>query len=1217
MKKMFILLLWGAISVLPSMAGGRDSTRLVLAVKSPGDAGTELAYRLLHEFIMRTTDSRVSVRRVDVPAGASVNLAALAAEHNAGIASLLVTDDDEYYLSAWDADAGKPIVDDGESSVEVDIAGDKVLYGFAERDIYQYLIFPLMQKNAFFVSANDRTTDPASLIISEVMTDDDTKAAFPGFQHDLDRAFESAQDGSFEVRNVKTPQLKYVAPFMNSPNRLPAIYEASGVRWVLYGTFFTSRDTYQLNLFLVDAKTGIPAPVYAGDIPDAASLKRALPDIRAASTLVAGPATDYRMYENRRLCLVRDLRPLNAQMHVYSAALGADGSLVVSGGGGVASFSHDGRRVNNPLTDAYNRDTALAYRVRSSGKAIFCLDNATGRITRLSPDAPVQEFGSGLSYPMHLAVADGDVFTCSTVNNTMVKISPPYTTPVDVPHGLTRLAGIGSAPGGVLAWGSDHTGAFLTVVIDRSGTVRSRSTVRIPGFLPTLAAADAAGNRYLASATSGAIVKCDPSGRIIWITSRFNGLPAPLSMIMDIDVSDDGKSMIVADMGNKRALLFKELPAFERRAGADEYLALARKQDAAGDLYIALLRVAAAGPFSVDAAVELARYHRARGEYDLAVALWRQITAKAGGGKWDEERRRDEVRHLELAGDESARIALRVLNVSGPESARARYAEGVRNYEQALKIAPSETGIASKLTSLKAAFGSATGEGGAVQLEITESAIDPVFAAMYKFYSDNPFGSVTVRNVSGAKIDSFVASVDVKGYMDYPTETRIYRNLDAGAEQKIKLFAVFSNRLLELTEDTPQSAQITVRYTVKGREFTAVKTAQFPIHSRNALIWDDGRKISSFITQKDPVVGAFSREVLNRFRTSRFSFLNPSLLSAFQIFNTLGVYGVTYVKDPKTPFATFSRSRAQIDYIQYPRDTLKYKTGDCDDLTVLFCALLENIGIETATVAVPGHIFMMFNTGIPDSRAADISSNPALTVLRNGTVWIPLETTLLGKGMVAAWDEAARTWARYQPTNEAVVMPVHSGWETYAPVTLDGAWDPALPEKDYTERHYFQDIDAHISRELGRKTAVLEGRIKAAPGDVKLRNSLGLVHARFGKLDEAMRIFTECSVMKPDYFPAWQNMGNVSLLKGDLASAEKHYRKAQSINPKSAEIYINLAILYDRLNRVAELEQAYRAAIAIDKRYERDYAYLVSKGDTKAGVADHTPVWSDPGARND
>ncbi|MCK4542225.1 MAG: transglutaminase domain-containing protein [Spirochaetales bacterium] len=77
--------------------------------------------------------------------------------------------------------------------------------------------------------------------------------------------------------------------------------------------------------------------------------------------------------------------------------------------------------------------------------------------------------------------------------------------------------------------------------------------------------------------------------------------------------------------------------------------------------------------------------------------------------------------------------------------------------------------------------------------------------------------------------------------------------------------------------------------------------------------------------------------------------------------NYLGLYGLNYVVDPRTPYTELSQQREWIDFIQFPRQTLEYRAGDCDDLSILYCALLESVGIETAFITVPGHILMAFS----------------------------------------------------------------------------------------------------------------------------------------------------------------------------------------------------------------------------------------------------------------
>ncbi len=57
------------------------------------------------------------------------------------------------------------------------------------------------------------------------------------------------------------------------------------------------------------------------------------------------------------------------------------------------------------------------------------------------------------------------------------------------------------------------------------------------------------------------------------------------------------------------------------------------------------------------------------------------------------------------------------------------------------------------------------------------------------------------------------------------------------------------------------------------------------------MIWDDPRKLSSFITPKDTSVTSFARNVIGLFRHARFKFMNKNLQSAIQIFDALEFLG--------------------------------------------------------------------------------------------------------------------------------------------------------------------------------------------------------------------------------------------------------------------------------------------------------------------------------------
>jgi hypothetical protein len=59
-------------------------------------------------------------------------------------------------------------------------------------------------------------------------------------------------------------------------------------------------------------------------------------------------------------------------------------------------------------------------------------------------------------------------------------------------------------------------------------------------------------------------------------------------------------------------------------------------------------------------------------------------------------------------------------------------------------------------------------------------------------------------------------------------------------------------------------------------------------------------------------------------------------------------------------FAYYSDPRGA-EYIQSPYETLNVKGGDCEDLTILLCSLLENLGLRTYLVLTPDHAYALIS----------------------------------------------------------------------------------------------------------------------------------------------------------------------------------------------------------------------------------------------------------------
>jgi Flp pilus assembly protein TadD len=73
--------------------------------------------------------------------------------------------------------------------------------------------------------------------------------------------------------------------------------------------------------------------------------------------------------------------------------------------------------------------------------------------------------------------------------------------------------------------------------------------------------------------------------------------------------------------------------------------------------------------------------------------------------------------------------------------------------------------------------------------------------------------------------------------------------------------------------------------------------------------------------------------------------------------------------------------------------------------------------------------------------------------------------------------------------------------------------------------------------------------------------------------------YVEALMINADHPSSHVNMGNLSLLQGDMASAESSYKKAIEIDPAQMIPYINLADLYRRLNREEEGEALLNEAL--------------------------------------
>ncbi|MBW2647007.1 MAG: 6-bladed beta-propeller, partial [Deltaproteobacteria bacterium] len=319
-------------------------------------------------------------------------------------------------------------------------------------------------------------------------------------------------------------------------------------------------------------------------------------------------------------------------------------------------------------------------------------------------------------------------------------------------------------------------------------------------------------------------------------------------------------------------------------------------------------------------------------------------------------------------------------------------------------------------------------------LEIDVLQMDDVFSNTYKIYENEGIGRVNIVNNTKGCISRLKVAFSIKEFMDFPWETEI-ENLPAGESHEFVLKAVFNNKILNVTEDTPVQTEIKVSYYEYEKLKIFSKGHTINIYEKHRMGWDERDRIATFITPKDSTVLEFARSVV-----TQYGDVKDPLVYAGALFDALGVLGLTYMQDPSNPYQITSGKDDFVDYIQYPRETLKRRSGDCDDLVSLYSSTLESIGIPTKLLFCPGHILMMFSTGIEGKEGTDTLDG--MLVIQDGYVWVPVEVTLVGSSFMKAWEAGSRSYYEWEGKG-LDIMDIRSAWNKFKPASLPiSDWRP-------------------------------------------------------------------------------------------------------------------------------------------------------------------------------
>jgi hypothetical protein len=521
--------------------------------------------------------------------------------------------------------------------------------------------------------------------------------------------------------------------------------------------------------------------------------------------------------------------------------------------------------------------------------------------------------------------------------------------------------------------------------------------------------------------------------------------------------------------------------------------------------------------------------------------------------------------------------------------------------------------LSAKLSFLSKEEASGTGEVlDSRSLKIEKLDLSDVFPVYYSYYADHPLGTVTISNTTKSPIKDLRLSVEVKQFMEGPRETAPIPLLKSGESRTVELSALFTDSILSVTEGSKVALSLVARYKVGERPYRDESAADLKILYRNAISWDDDRRVAAFVTAKDPGVLALSKNALSAIRGSLNPGIDDFLQEAAAIHEAVSLLGMNYVIDPKTPYADFSKTPSALDFVQFPRETLRYKGGDCDDLSVLTCALLESVGIETAFITIPGHIYMAFALKSDSSQAKAAFSRPEDLIIRGDKAWVPLEITDRKGGFAAAWRTGAQEWR--DAGAKASFLPVHESWKTFSAVGLPGNDPDQALDAQALAKTFKASLSAFVAEEIGAREPTLKAAVQNG-GKPRAYNNLGLLYARFGDFAKAATQF-ESALKGGDYVPALINLGTVKRLAGDSGAALSLFRRAYDLEPSNAKLLASYAGAAYEAKAKDEARKIYGELSGLSPDLAKAYSYIAGSGEdasraSDAGAMQGSALWEE------
>ena len=150
-------------------------------------------------------------------------------------------------------------------------------------------------------------------------------------------------------------------------------------------------------------------------------------------------------------------------------------------------------------------------------------------------------------------------------------------------------------------------------------------------------------------------------------------------------------------------------------------------------------------------------------------------------------------------------------------------------------------------------------------------------------------------------------------------------------------------------------------------------------------------------------------------------------------------------------------------------------------------------------------------------------------------------------------------------------------------------------------------VEMHQNRLLEGAETLYRRILAAAPQQPDALHFLGMARHQLGHSEEGIALIERAATLVPGFAGFHNNLGNIHVLRGDLAAATLAYERATALAPDSADLQNNLGALYRAENRFEEARAHYLRAIALDPQHLNAHNNLgllhAAEGDIQGAIS--------------